>query len=118
MGRRGEKIGWIGGWLGGTLFFPIGAVVWLSCYNIPAATIALMVYIGFVSLAFTITPWKYPQTKYWKLLLPYYLLLIVGTALLLMTGFHNIQGSFKYFSAFYLLPAVLPFFTVGEKTWV
>jgi len=117
MNRKGEKVGWIGGWYGGFLWLGVLSAVWLFQNKIYDGIIGIVLWIV-ASIAVIITaPWKHPETKYWKLMLPIYLLLLFSVAF----SIHSLGGlentGLKWTSFVWLIPCLIPFATVGGRTW-
>ena len=76
--------------------------------------------VGESTPASTITacaPWKHVDTPYWKLMLPVYGLLVcaVGWAVWAADG-PSMMGLNRW-SVFLVLPLLIPFRTVGRRTW-
>lgn len=114
--RSGEKIGWIGGWLGGFIWLLILSVIWLLQGQISWALGGLSLVAAAVACIFGFAPWRHPTTRYWKLLLPIYAVLFASVALAAATG--GFDGmNLSWWSAFLLLPALTPFATTGARRW-
>ena len=117
MKRRGERFGWIGGWLGGFVWLCLLSVIWLFQNKISEGVIGIAVFIVAITVIIMIAPWKHPNTKYWKLMLPIYLLLFCSIILsiYLYDGLESI--GFKWTSLFLVAPGLIPLVTAGNKTW-
>ena len=117
MKRRGEKFGWIGGWLGGFLWLGLLSGVWLFQNKISNGMIGMAVFVVAIIVIITAAPWKHPNTKYWKLMLPIYLLLFCSIALsiYLYGGIESI--GLKWTAFFLVIPCLIPFVTTGNRTW-
>ena len=61
-------------------------------------------------------PWRYPDTKLWKLLIPPYIFFVLSIMFLLYvyTGFDSFS-QIQY--GIWLIPCLVPFFILGYKTW-
>lgn len=115
--RRGEKIGWIGGWTGGFLWLILLAVLLLIQGRFLEAAISLAIAAVAVVLIVVMAPWRHPAVRYWKLMLPLYALLAVSIVILLWSiGFPERAG-LTWWSLLWLFPALIPFGTIGKKTW-
>ena len=117
MKRRGEKIGWLGGWLGGFLWLGLLSAVWLFQNKINEGMIGLAVFIVAITVIITTAPWKHPNTKYWKLMFPIYALFFCSIALsiYLYGGLESV--GLKWTSFFWVIPCLIPFVTMGNRTW-
>ena len=117
MKRRGEKFGWIGGWLGGFLWLGLLSAIWLFQNKISEGMIGIAVFIIAITVIITTAPWKHPNTKHWKLMLPIYALFFCSIALSihLYGGLESI--GLKWTSFFWVIPCLIPFVTIGNRTW-
>ena len=115
--RRGEKIGWTGGWLGGFIWVAVLAVVFMFQHQWPAALAGL----GLVALAVIAivlcAPWRHPTTPYWKLMLvPYALfLLTVGWAVWAF-GLMGDPG-LAWWQFAWVLSILTPLVIIGRRRW-
>ena len=117
MNRKGEKIGWIGGWLGGFIWLGLLSAVWIVKNEIFNGTLGFVLFIVAIVLIFALAPWKHPNTKYWKLILPIYLLFFVSISLCiyLYGGLKSI--GLNWMSFFWIIPCLIPFVTIGNRKW-
>lgn len=116
--RRGEKWGWIGGWIGSFLWMPILGTVLLVQHG--SSWTCLVSFFCSVAAFFSIfhfAPWRHPGTRMWKLMLPLYLLLIVGSIMLILS-YEGISTR----TLLPLLPGFLPIFMpvliIGKRRWL
>jgi hypothetical protein len=115
--RKGEKMGWIGGWFGSFLWFLVLSVLWVVRGKVLAGLLGLGLFVLAGILIFLLAPWRYPQTRYWKLMLPLYVLLI-GAAVFCV----GIEGGFKaagldWFLLLWILPVMMPLVSLGRRCW-
>ena len=115
--RRGEKIGWIGGWLGSFVWVLILALVIVFQGRIIAGISGLGLALVTFALVFIITPWHFPTTPYRYLLVPFYLLLAVCVAWALWATGSAQELGISPFSVFILLPLLSPLWIVGRRRW-
>jgi len=117
MNRKGEKIGWIGGWFGGFVWLGLLSVVWIFQNKISNGIIGIMVFIVAILAIIVAAPWKHPNTKYWKLMLPIYLLFFISIFLCiyLYGGLDSI--GLKWTSFFWIVPCLIPLVTSGNRKW-
>jgi hypothetical protein len=76
--RNGEKIGWIGGWLGGFAWVAIMSVVQLAQGRTATSAVGLVIAAGALAGLFLMAPWRRPHTPYWRLMLPLYAGILVA----------------------------------------
>lgn len=117
MNRKGEKIGWIGGWIGGFIWLGLLSFVWLFQNKISDAILGVILLVAAIMIIIASAPWKHPNTKYWKLMLPIYLLLFISIAFCIQRygGVESI--GLKSTAIFWMLPCFIPFLTTGNRTW-
>lgn len=117
MNRKGEKMGWIGGWSGGFIWLGLLSIVWVFQNKISNGMIGIMVFIVAITTIVATAPWRHPHTKYWKLMLPIYLLFFISIFLCiyLYGGLDSI--GLKWTSFFWVIPCLIPFVTTGNRTW-
>ena len=117
MKRRGEKFGWIGGWFGGFVWLGLLSAIWLFQNKINEGMIGLAVFVVAIIVISTTAPWKHPNTKYWKLMLPIYALFFCSIVLsiYLYGGIENI--GLNWTSIFLVIPGLIPLVTAGNRTW-
>ncbi len=115
MGRSGEKIGWVGGWFGSMLFLPILGIVFMSQHQITPGAILMGAFVVLFPMVFMLAPWHHPATRYWKLMLPFYVVFIAAGVGAALTA--NISDRLSLWQLFTLSVFILPFFSIGAKTW-
>ena len=118
MGERtGERVGWILGWTGGFIWALILSLIWLAKGRLPQAGVGLLVFTVAVGLIAFFAPWRRPQTRYWKLMLPVYAMLILAILWAVWSAGGLGQLGLQGWSLAWVLPALLPFATVGNRRW-
>jgi len=77
--RSGEKIGWIGGFI---WIVALSIIFVIQGKHAESASGFVLVIAALVSVILT-APWKHPNTAYWKLMIPIYLVcfLSIGWAI-------------------------------------
>ena len=115
--RRGEKRGWYGGLLGGSVWMLSPIVYWLFQRRYPEAIVAIVLAASEVAMVFYLAPWKRPTVPYWRLYLP-----PVAANLLLASLAMAFEGvppwSLDRWRLVLFAPLFfLPLFTVGGRTW-
>jgi len=117
MKRRGEKFGWIGGWLGSFGWLALLSVIWLFQNKISEGMIGLAVFVVAIIVISMTAPWKHPNIKYWKLMLPIYSLFLftIILSIYLYGGLGSI--GLKWTSIFLIIPGLIPLVTAGNRTW-
>jgi len=117
MNRRYEKIGWIGGWLGGFLWLALLSGVWIVQNRTSHGAAGILLFTLALVLILAFAPWKYPNTKYWKLMLPICVLFFIsiGWCIYLYGGLRGMGLS--PMSLFWVVLWLIPFVTNGHRRW-
>ena len=115
--RRGEKIGWIGGWTGGFLWILILAVIKLFEGDMAGGALGILVFLIAEALIIGFAPWRFPTTRYIVLMLPVYALFLLSSCWAVWTLGGLGQSEFNYWSLFLILPVLSPLFTTGGRRW-
>ena len=116
MSRRGEKIGWTGGWIGGFLWVFVFAIIWFVQGRLIHGLIAVtLFFLGIISII-KFSPWKHPDTKYWKLMIPMYSVFLMSAVFIIyvLNGFENLA---KIQYGLWVLPSLSPIMVLGNKKW-
>lgn len=115
--RRGEKLGWTLGWFGGFLWVLILSTVWVYKGQAEAGIPGFAIFFLGTAMIVACSPWRHPDTLYWKLMLPVYaaFFLAVAWAIWTVGGFRELGANWWSFS--WLLPMFVPFATIGKRRW-
>jgi hypothetical protein len=117
MNRKGEKIGWVGGWVGAFSWLLILSIVLLLKGEYSFGSAGIMLFLVALFLINILSPWNQPNIKYWVLLTPLYAVFIAAVIMCVWSygGFRSpmITG----FSFIWLIPIFIPYLTIGNKTW-
>lgn len=116
MNRTGEKIGWIAGWIGGFLWVLGFGIYWTAAGKTIEGLLAAAIFILSIFSIVFLSPWRNPKKKYWKLMLPNYILLLFSIALVIgvLSGFKNL-AEIRY--GIWIIPCLIPIIVLGNKTW-
>jgi len=115
--KKGLMLSWFLSWLG-TFSWLYGFTVYFFFLNlILAAAIGLI--FSFLSLFFIffITPWKYPNTKYYYLFAPPFFLIIISIFWLIYFLQPITKENFSIFWFSWIIFILFPFIGYGKKTW-
>lgn len=117
MNRSGEKIGWIGGWLGGFIWVALLAIIFLVQGELAKGILGLVLTCAAVALILAAAPWRYPNTPYWKLMSPIYLVFFGSIA----WAFWSFSGAEEIglngWNSLCILPLLIPLGTMGQRRW-
>ncbi|MDA8100678.1 MAG: hypothetical protein M0042_13765 [Nitrospiraceae bacterium] len=76
--RRGEKIGWTGGFLGGFLWVLVLSLIALAQGRLLSGTIGLLLFLVAVASVIIFAPWRHPDARYHLLMTPIFLVLVLS----------------------------------------
>jgi len=82
--RRGARLGWTWGWIGGSVWMLAAAGAWLRRGDAAYGLAAAALFAASVTLAFALAPARRPYTRIWKLFLPLAVLNVGAAALFLV----------------------------------
>lgn len=114
--RRGETLGWVGGWLGGFIWVVIVSIQLL----VEGRTGAGLIGLGFACVAAVVivafAPWRHPERPYWLLMSPVYAMFFVSVAWA-VSALGPGQMGLNAFRMFLILPILLPVALAGRRRW-
>jgi len=90
--RRGEKLGWTLGLLGGTAWMFIFAALAFFAGDWPIGALVLGVGLCVVGMVIKLAPWKHPATPFWKLFLPPVAVIILTAGILMEWAGHKLSA--------------------------
>jgi hypothetical protein len=116
MNRRGEKIGWTGGWIGGFIWVLFFAIVWIVQGRLTHGVLAGVFFCLALISIIKFSPWKHPDTKYWKLMVPMYSIFILSAIFVVyvLNGFDDLA---KIQYGLWIFPCLTPIFILGNRKW-
>jgi len=115
--RKGEKIGWIGGWLGSFSWVLLLAVIFIVQGRGTQGYYGFALFLIAAFLMMTLSPWRNPGTSYWQLLVPFYLLFIASVVWLIRSLGPQAMEWFRWWNILPLLPILIPLVILGKKKW-
>lgn len=115
--RRGEKLGWIGGWAGGFIWVLVLSMLFLYQHKFEQAVLGLILNALALAAIYGFAPWRHPLTPYWKLMLVPYALFFISF-LWAAWGFDGLGAlGLNWWNLLWLLPALSPFGLLGNRRW-
>ena len=114
--RRGEKLGWLGGWAGSFLWTLPIAVIFLLRGQLLAGSVGLLLAALGYGAAMAFSPWRHPATRYWQLMLAPYAAL-VATVPWALWGFGPQAEGLSWWNLMPLLAVLSPLLTIGARRW-
>jgi hypothetical protein len=115
--RSGEKLGWLGGFAGGFLWIPALAVLFLVRGETAAGLAGFV--LGAVGYGAVVScrPWRYPDTRYWRLLILPNLALFAAVPWAIWGFGPEAAGSLDWWLVLPFLALLSPFVTIGWRRW-
>ncbi len=115
--RKGEKIGWTVGWIGGFIWLAILSAVFLAQGRRLVAAVGLALFALALGSIILGAPWRHPTTAYWKLMLAPYgcLLCAIIWAIWAYGGLATAQINGWMFV--WLIPLFIPSVGGGRRKW-
>lgn len=116
--RMGEKVGWIGGWIGAFSWLLVMSIILLVKGNYNFAIAGLMLFVVALFLINIMSPWRQAEIKYWALFTPLYIILVI--AMIMMITAYECWFKAGRFNSMYFLwmsPLLIPYFVMGQRTW-
>lgn len=115
--RKGEKLGWTGGLTGGFIWVAVLGSVFFYQGKHLYGIVSFGLVAAAVFFIFRFTPWRYPNTPYWKLLLGPYAVFIVSVVWVVIGyGGMEILGLY-WWNFLWLLGVLTPVFVLGKRKW-
>jgi len=117
MAEKGEKIGWTGGFSGAFIWILVLSIVFLFQGKLIEGITGLLIFmLGIISVSF-FTPWRYPSTLYWKLMVVPYLILLVSI-FWSVWSFGGLEDSgLRWWNFLWVLPVFTPLIILGARRW-
>lgn len=115
--RMGEKVGWLGGFAGGFLWIPALAVLFLVRGERVAGLVGIALCVLGYSGVVWFSPWRFPDTRYWRLLLPPYLALAAAVVWAVWGFGPRSADALAWWQLGPLLALLSPFVTIGWRRW-
>lgn len=91
--RKGEKLGWTLGFYGGFLWVVVFSIIFFWQKKIIEGALGMAIVIVAITVISLFSPWRMPNTKYWKLyLFPYTVFIIsIGWAIWAFGGVRKLD---------------------------
>jgi len=115
--RRGEKLGWTIGWLGAFCWLPlIGGILVVNGEALWGTVACFLALVGIV-LVVVLSPWRHPGTRFWKLMIPIYAVLLASAVLLAALMMKTDPEHLEWMTLLWLLPVLMPLVSIGNRRW-
>jgi hypothetical protein len=115
--RKGEKLGWTGGWLGGFVWVAILALVFLFQGRTAQGLVGLALTGAAAGVIIRCAPWRFPRTPYWRLMLAPYAAFFLSIAWAVWAYGGLAAVGLNWWNLAWLLPMLIPLGTLSKRTW-
>jgi len=115
--RTGEQLGWLGGWVGAFSWIPILTILFALRDQLAEALVGLTLTGLGLGVAVIFSPWRYPQTRYWRLMIMPYLLFFAALPWAIWSFGVEDGERIPWWVITTLAPLLLPFLIIGRRRW-
>ena len=115
--RKGEKIGWTGGWMGGFIWVLALSILFFFQGKVISGLSGLIILVLAVFSILYYSPWRHPSTYYWKLMVAPYLLFLVGVVWSVWSFGGLSDSGLKWWNFLWLLWIVTPAMILSKRRW-
>ena len=116
MNAAGPKMGWWIGGLGSLVWLLVLAAVWASHGQWLGMAAGVGVFAAGVAYLFLLAPWRLPHTPLRRLYLGFLLILLAGVGVAIWQYWQAL-GSHRGMPLLVTFTLLIPFFTLGKRTW-
>jgi hypothetical protein len=115
--RNDEKIGWTAGWSGGFIWTAILAAVFLFQGKLIHGLSGIILTLSAFALIIYFSPWKHPETPYWKLMLAPYSIFFVSVAWAIWAYGGLRASGIDWWAIFWFIPILIPLGNMANRKW-
>lgn len=115
--RKGEKIGWTAGWLGGFIWVAALSIIFLCQGKLEQGFPGLFLTGCAVAAVFAFAPWRFPTTPFWKLMLAPYGLFFLSIAWAVWAYGGLEAVGLNWWNFLWIIPALSPFGFLSSRKW-
>uniref|UniRef100_A0A7C4RT95 Uncharacterized protein n=1 Tax=Desulfatirhabdium butyrativorans TaxID=340467 RepID=A0A7C4RT95_9BACT len=115
--RRGEKLGWSLGWMGGFIWVLALVVVFLFQQKVLAGLGGILLIGVAVFAVHQLAPWRHPNTVYWKLMLGPYLVFFLSMVWAVFSFGGTETLDLNWWNFLWIVPTLGPFGILGNRKW-
>jgi len=116
--RKGEKIGWTAGWIGGFIWVAILSIIFLFQEKYEQGISGVTLTGIAIVIIYFCSPWRFPSTSYWKLMLAPYgvFYLSIAWAIWSYGGFEAV--GLNWWNLLWFFPLMMPLGSLSRRKWV
>jgi len=115
--RKGEKIGWTAGWMGGFIWVAALSILFLLQGQYKQGVLGLaLTGIAMISIVF-LSPWRFPSTPYWKLMVVPYGMFFSSIVWCIWSYGGLKAAGLNWWTLLWLLPLLTPIGILSQRKW-
>lgn len=115
--RRGERLGWIWGWIGAFLWVAVLGGIFLAQGKPVPGFVMIAAFAVSAFLVRSLAPWRHPDTPMWKLMLPL-IGLLTASAAGLFAFLAGAEGMGRNWWSWAWILALMPgVISAGRRRW-
>ncbi len=115
--RKGEKLGWIFGWIGSFSWIFILSIVLIFQGETKNCILGLIIVAMAFFFVFKNAPWRKPDVEFWKLFLPILNTVVVSIFWAYIVYRSEFETAFNWWYILLFIPLIIPIFTIGKRKW-
>jgi hypothetical protein len=115
--KRGERVGWTAGWMGGFVWVFVLSLVFLLQGKIEQGDWGIVVTAVAVMAILFFAPWRFPSTPYWKLMLAPYGIFLVSIVWAVWSYGGLGSAGLQWWDFLWLVPLLILLGIFTKKKW-
>jgi hypothetical protein len=115
--RRGEKVGWVAGWIGGFVWVAILSIVFICQKKFGQGLLGMVLTAAAIATIFCFAPWRHPLTAYWKLMLAPYGMFCITIAWAIWSYGGIESCDLNWWNLLWIIPSLSPFGILSNRKW-
>ena len=115
--RKGEKIGWTAGWMGGFIWVAALSILFLFQGHYKQGVLGMaLTGVAMMSIVF-LSPWRFPSTPYWKLMLVPYGMFFSSIVWCIWSYGGLAAAGLNWWNLLWLVPLLTPVGILSYRKW-
>ena len=115
--RKGEKIGWSAGWLGGFIWVAILSIVFLYQKKVGQGVWGIVLTGAAIIAVLHFAPWRHPTTPYWKLMMVPYGMFFISIAWAVWSYGGMEAIGLNWWNLLWIIPCLSPLGMLSKRKW-
>jgi hypothetical protein len=115
--RKGEKIGWTAGWMGGFIWVAALSILFFFQGQYKQGVLGMaLTGVAMMSIVF-LSPWRFPSTPYWKLMLVPYGMFFSSIVWCIWSYGGLAAAGLNWWNLLWLVPLLTPVGILSHRKW-